>query len=92
MCLIFVVAFSISLLWLLSAAKLFVIRNLQLWCLNIKTKSYLVKDLLKSLTNYNEAGRYDVRQKVASERFVVFAVSFAKEANERVEMVLTETL
>lgn len=44
------------------------------------------------LTNENEAGSNDVRQQVASDRFVVFTVIFAKESNERVKFVLAQTL
>ncbi len=51
-----------------------------------------VRGSLQSLTNENEADSDDVRQQVASERFVILAVTFAKEADERVEFVLTQTL
>lgn len=52
----------------------------------------LVRHTLLNLTNEYEAGSNDVRQQIASEWFIVLAVTFAKEANERVESVLTQTL
>lgn len=50
------------------------------------------KNVLKWLTDDDKTGSYDVCQKVGSEWFLVFTITFAKEANERVKMVLTETL
>ena len=52
----------------------------------------LHKSVLQSLTDEDEADSYDVSQQVGSERLLVSAVTFAEEADERVEMVLTETL
>lgn len=52
----------------------------------------LVRDSLLILTNENEAGSNDVCQQIASKWFIVLSVTFAKEANERVEFVLTQTL
>lgn len=49
-------------------------------------------DSAVGLTDEDEADGDDVRQHVASERLVVLAVAFAKDADERVEFVLTQTL
>lgn len=47
---------------------------------------------LQRLTNENKAGSDDVREQVASERFVVLTITFTKDANQRVEFVLAQTL
>lgn len=44
------------------------------------------------LTNEDETGSDNVCQEVASQWFIILAVTFAKEAYERVEFVLTQTL
>lgn len=45
-----------------------------------------------SFTYEDEAGSDEISQYIASDRFIVSPVTFAKEANERVELVLTQTL
>lgn len=47
---------------------------------------------LQRLTDENEAGGDDVRQQVASERLFVLSVTFPKDADERVQFVLAQTL
>lgn len=47
---------------------------------------------MQNSTYENKADRDDISQEIASDRFVVFPVAFSKEANERVELVLTQTL
>lgn len=44
------------------------------------------------LTNKDEANGDDVGQDVASERFIILPITFTKEADEGVEIVLTQTL
>lgn len=44
------------------------------------------------LTNEDEAGSDDVREEVASERFIILTITFTKDANQRVEFVLAQTL
>lgn len=53
---------------------------------------HMTRFLQYRLTNENEAHSDDVRQQVAPERFIVFAITFSKESNKRVEFVLTQTL
>lgn len=48
--------------------------------------------LFQSLTDEDEASSDDICEKVSSDRFIVLAITFAKEANERVEVILTQTL
>lgn len=50
------------------------------------------RGFLQRPTDENEAGSNDVCQQIASDRFIVFPVPFAKEADERVELVLTQAL
>lgn len=45
-----------------------------------------------SFTYENEADSDEISQYIASDRFIVSPVTFSKEADERVELVLTETL
>lgn len=45
-----------------------------------------------SFTYENEADSDEISQYIASDRFIVSPVTFAKEADERVELVLTKTL
>lgn len=45
-----------------------------------------------SFTDENEADSDEISQNIASDRFIVSPVTFAKEADERVELVLTQTL
>lgn len=47
---------------------------------------------MQSFTYENEAGSDEISQYIASDRFIVSPVTFAKEADERVELVLTQTL
>lgn len=68
--------------------------------LSLRNHCYLIwywfkdpfKTFLQSLTNEYKADSYDVRQHVGSEGLIVVAVTFAKEADERVDMVLAKTL
>lgn len=45
-----------------------------------------------SLTDEDEAGSDDVRQKVTSQRFAVLAITFREKANMRVKFIFTQTL
>lgn len=47
---------------------------------------------MQSFTYENEADSDEISQYIASDRFIVSPVTFAKEADERVELVLTQTL
>lgn len=47
---------------------------------------------MQNSTYENEADRDKISQDIASDWFVVFPVTFSKEADERVELVLTQTL
>lgn len=46
----------------------------------------------ESLTNDYESHRDDVRQQVATHGLLVLAIAFAKEANQRVQLVLAKAL
>lgn len=47
---------------------------------------------MQSFTYENEADSDEISQYIASDWFIVSPVTFAKEADERVELVLTQTL